>query len=60
MKEFEKHLTKDYPYVRPTSIDAEIMRQEWRACIKWFEEAINSCMAVGDVQGIIDAELEEE
>lgn len=35
MEAFEKHLAEDYPHVRPTSVDAEIMRQEWRAALEW-------------------------
>jgi len=32
---FEERLAKEFPYVRPTSVDAEIMRQEWRAALEW-------------------------
>jgi hypothetical protein len=37
MKEFEKHLAKNYPCVRVTSDDAEFARQNWRAALEWFK-----------------------
>lgn len=29
----------------------------WEECLRWMEEAINSCMTVDDVQEVIDKEL---
>ena len=61
MKAFEKHLAKDHHYVRPTSFDAEIMRQEWRAALEWAlvtSKELDEQDAPISMQEVIEQELE--
>jgi len=61
MEVFEKHLEEDCPYVRPTSVDAEIMRQEWRAALERVLVQMNEnrFMDNGELRTWIEEELEE-
>lgn len=58
MEAFEKHLAEDYLHVRPTSVDAEIMRQEWRAALEWFYSKLGYSEEHEELKDFIEKELE--
>jgi len=60
MKAFEGRLAKEFPYVRPTSVDAEIMRQEWRAALEWLYRRVEKRHTRQDIEDMILEELDDE